>query len=60
MKDDSEYPDWLWENLEEKPTLGDMVATGISNLEASEQRRALRGFNKERIKIQNSASRKKV
>ena len=58
-KADEEYPEWLFHMLDDQPTLNDYAVQGIGTLEPHHQKRALRLFNRERVKVANDESRKR-
>ncbi|GLD98074.1 hypothetical protein PINS_up006771 [Pythium insidiosum] len=59
LKDKSEYPEWLFKLLDEKPTVGELERAGFDNLSLEDQRRYLTLTNRKIVKQNNAAKSKK-
>ncbi|GBG84401.1 hypothetical protein CBR_g38683 [Chara braunii] len=53
LKDDSEYPDWLWTLLDKQPTLSELQRKDIDAMEEKEIMRLLKLDNRKKIKEEN-------
>jgi len=62
IKEDSEYPEWLWKIIEPMPTKRDLEAKlekeGKGSMSLTELRRLVKLTNRERIKIANQVASK--
>lgn len=54
VKDDSEYPDWLWKLLDKEPPLSELKRKEMSTLEVPELQRMVKLENRVKIKENNS------
>lgn len=58
LKDESEYPEWLWEVLEEKPSLMDLALKGADKLTPEEAKLLISMVSTAAIKESNLANKK--
>jgi hypothetical protein len=59
VKDDSEYPDWLFEiGAEDPETTEEMLAKGLKNLSYAETKKLFRMLRRDKIRKNNAAERK--
>eukprot|EP00271_Cylindrocystis_brebissonii_P011528 TRINITY_DN29371_c0_g1_i1.p1 TRINITY_DN29371_c0_g1~~TRINITY_DN29371_c0_g1_i1.p1 ORF type:complete len:123 (-),score=29.00 TRINITY_DN29371_c0_g1_i1:229-597(-) len=54
LKDDSEYPDWLWTLLDKQPPLSELSRKKVEELALPELQRLVKLDNRAKIKEKNS------